>query len=126
MRKGPVFSPVLKGQFLIYLSHRKGYVSLENYTSFLIDKESENIKSSDEIENAFQALAEGKTYITKEDMKQVRFPLYPFSYALLIMILIISKTTTFSPTTFFRYYLSLYIICFDDYFMLWSKPKVNL
>ncbi|XP_008072744.1 spectrin alpha chain, erythrocytic 1 [Carlito syrichta] len=51
---------------------RKGYVSLEDYTAFLIDKESENIKSSDEIENTFQALAEGKAYITKEDMKQVR------------------------------------------------------
>ncbi|XP_045697382.1 spectrin alpha chain, erythrocytic 1 [Phyllostomus hastatus] len=53
---------------------RKGYVSLENYTSFLIDKESENINSSDEIENAFQALAEGKAYITKEDMKQALTP----------------------------------------------------
>ncbi|XP_054419326.1 spectrin alpha chain, erythrocytic 1 [Pteronotus mesoamericanus] len=53
---------------------RKGYVSLEDYTSFLIDKESENIKSSNEIENAFQALAEGKAYITKEDMKQALTP----------------------------------------------------
>ncbi|XP_075396529.1 spectrin alpha chain, erythrocytic 1 isoform X1 [Tenrec ecaudatus] len=53
---------------------RKGYVSLEDYTSFLIDKESENIKSSDEIESAFQALAEGKAYITKEDMKQALTP----------------------------------------------------
>ncbi|XP_004415736.1 PREDICTED: spectrin alpha chain, erythrocytic 1 [Odobenus rosmarus divergens] len=53
---------------------RKGYISLEDYTSFLIDKESENIKSSDEIENAFQALAEGKAYITKEDMKQALTP----------------------------------------------------
>ncbi|XP_004688413.1 PREDICTED: spectrin alpha chain, erythrocytic 1 isoform X1 [Condylura cristata] len=53
---------------------RKGYISLEDYTSFLIDKESENIKTSDEIENAFQALAEGKAYITKEDMKQALTP----------------------------------------------------
>ncbi|XP_034523569.1 spectrin alpha chain, erythrocytic 1 [Ailuropoda melanoleuca] len=53
---------------------RKGYISLEDYTSFLIDKESENIKSSDEIENAFQALAEGKAYITKEDLKQALTP----------------------------------------------------
>ncbi|XP_014652504.1 PREDICTED: spectrin alpha chain, erythrocytic 1 [Ceratotherium simum simum] len=53
---------------------RKGYISREDYTSFLIDKESENIKSSDEIENAFQALAEGKAYITKEDMKQALTP----------------------------------------------------
>ncbi|XP_077012693.1 spectrin alpha chain, erythrocytic 1 [Tamandua tetradactyla] len=53
---------------------RKGYVSLEEYTSFLINKESENIKSSDEIEDAFQALAEGKSYITKEDLKQALTP----------------------------------------------------
>ncbi|XP_006861684.1 PREDICTED: spectrin alpha chain, erythrocytic 1 isoform X2 [Chrysochloris asiatica] len=53
---------------------RKGYISLEDYTSFLIDKESENIKSSDEIENGFHALAEGKSYITKEDMKQALTP----------------------------------------------------
>ncbi|XP_037681556.1 spectrin alpha chain, erythrocytic 1 [Choloepus didactylus] len=53
---------------------RKGYVSREDYTSFLIDKESENIRTSDEIENSFQALAEGKAYITKEDMKQALTP----------------------------------------------------
>lgn len=53
---------------------RKGYISLEDYTAFLIDKESENIKSSDEIESGFQALAEGKSYITKEDMKQALTP----------------------------------------------------
>ncbi|XP_045310795.1 spectrin alpha chain, erythrocytic 1 isoform X2 [Leopardus geoffroyi] len=53
---------------------RKGYITLEDYTSFLIDKESENIKSSDEIENGFQALAEGKAYITKDDMKQALTP----------------------------------------------------
>uniref|UniRef100_A0A4X1VR19 Spectrin alpha chain, erythrocytic 1 n=1 Tax=Sus scrofa TaxID=9823 RepID=A0A4X1VR19_PIG len=53
---------------------RKGYVTQEDYTYFLIDKESENIKSSDEIENSFQALAEGKAYITKEDMKQALTP----------------------------------------------------
>ncbi|KAM9686923.1 spectrin alpha chain, erythrocytic 1 isoform 1-T2 [Trichechus inunguis] len=53
---------------------RKGYVSLEDYTSFLIDKESENIRSSDEIESAFRALAEGKDYITKENMKEALTP----------------------------------------------------
>lgn len=68
-----------KAQFLIRFSHRKGYVSKKDYTSFLVDKESENIKSSNEIENAFEALAEGKAYITKEDMKQVRVQLCPFS-----------------------------------------------
>lgn len=69
------FSCLRKAQFLLCFPYRKGYVSLEDYTSFLIDKESENIKTSDDIESAFQALAEGKAYITKEDMKQVGFPL---------------------------------------------------
>ncbi|XP_038624269.1 spectrin alpha chain, erythrocytic 1 isoform X1 [Tachyglossus aculeatus] len=53
---------------------RKGYVSLEDYTSFLIDKESENIKTSDEIEAGFHALSEGKPYITKEELKQSLTP----------------------------------------------------
>ncbi|XP_012372086.2 LOW QUALITY PROTEIN: spectrin alpha chain, erythrocytic 1-like, partial [Octodon degus] len=53
---------------------RKGYVSLEDYTSFLIDKESENVKTRDDIESAFQALAEGKPYITKDDLKQALTP----------------------------------------------------
>ena len=75
MVEGIYFSCLQKAQFLLCFSYRKGYVSLEDYTSFLIDKESENIKTSDDIESAFQALAEGKAYITKEDMKQVGFPL---------------------------------------------------
>ncbi|OWK04988.1 hypothetical protein Celaphus_00001846, partial [Cervus elaphus hippelaphus] len=49
---------------------RKGYISKDEYINFLTDKESENIRSSDELEDSFQALAEGKAYITKEDMKQ--------------------------------------------------------
>uniref|UniRef100_G3W7Y5 Spectrin alpha chain, erythrocytic 1 n=1 Tax=Sarcophilus harrisii TaxID=9305 RepID=G3W7Y5_SARHA len=53
---------------------RKGYISLDEYTSFLIDKESENIKSKEEIEYGFQALGEGKPYITKDDLKQALTP----------------------------------------------------
>lgn len=73
--EGIHFPCLEKAQLLLCFPDRKGYVSLEDYTSFLIDKESENIKTSDDIESGFQALAEGKAYITKEDMKQVRFPL---------------------------------------------------
>ncbi|XP_044800096.2 spectrin alpha chain, erythrocytic 1 [Bubalus bubalis] len=53
---------------------RKGYISKDEYIDFLTDKESENIRSSDELEDSFQALAEGKAYITKEDMKQALTP----------------------------------------------------
>ncbi|KAF4021176.1 hypothetical protein G4228_013314 [Cervus hanglu yarkandensis] len=53
---------------------RKGYISKDEYINFLTDKESENIRSSDELEDSFQALAEGKAYITKEDMKQALTP----------------------------------------------------
>ncbi|XP_015979681.1 spectrin alpha chain, erythrocytic 1-like [Rousettus aegyptiacus] len=49
---------------------KKSYLSLKYSTSFLIDKESEKIKSIDEIENTFQDLAAGKAYITKKDTKQ--------------------------------------------------------
>lgn len=74
MRKGSAFLFVLRGDNSWSISpNRKGYISQTDYTDFLIVKESENIKSSDELEDAFQALAEGKAYITKEDMKQVRF-----------------------------------------------------
>nr|XP_010975340.2 spectrin alpha chain, erythrocytic 1 [Camelus dromedarius] len=53
---------------------RKGYVFWKDYRDFLINKESENIKSRDEIEDAFQALAEDKAYITEEDMEQALTP----------------------------------------------------
>lgn len=52
---------------------RDGNVSLQEYMAFMISRETENVKSSEEIESAFRALsAENKPYVTKEELYQVR------------------------------------------------------
>ncbi|KAJ8038539.1 Spectrin alpha chain, non-erythrocytic 1 [Holothuria leucospilota] len=49
--------------------NRDGYVSLQEYMSFMISRETENVSSRDEIEKAFLALtAEGKPYVTKQEL----------------------------------------------------------
>lgn len=47
-------------------------MSLQEYMAFMISRETENVKSSEEIESAFRALsAENKPYVTKEELYQV-------------------------------------------------------
>lgn len=54
-------------------SCRDGNVSLQEYMAFMISRETENVKSSEEIESAFRALStENKPYVTKEELYQVR------------------------------------------------------
>ncbi|XP_039289075.1 spectrin alpha chain-like isoform X4 [Nilaparvata lugens] len=49
--------------------NRDGYVSLQEYMAFMISKETENVQSSEEIENAFRAITAGdKPYVTKEEL----------------------------------------------------------
>lgn len=56
---------------LIYV-YRDGHVSLQEYMSFMISRETENVSSRDEIEKAFLALtAEGKPYVTKQELYAV-------------------------------------------------------
>lgn len=51
---------------------RDGNVSLQEYMAFMISRETENVKSSEEIESAFRALStESKPYVTKEELYQV-------------------------------------------------------
>ncbi|XP_041098654.1 spectrin alpha chain, non-erythrocytic 1 isoform X9 [Polyodon spathula] len=51
--------------------NRDGHVSLQEYMAFMISRETENVKSSEEIESAFRALsAESKPYVTKEELYQ--------------------------------------------------------
>ncbi|XP_076800089.1 spectrin alpha chain, non-erythrocytic 1-like isoform X2 [Clavelina lepadiformis] len=51
--------------------NRDGCVSLQEYMGFMISRETENVKSSEEVESAFGALsAEGKAYVTKEELYQ--------------------------------------------------------
>uniref|UniRef100_A0A4W3JJS0 Spectrin alpha, non-erythrocytic 1 n=1 Tax=Callorhinchus milii TaxID=7868 RepID=A0A4W3JJS0_CALMI len=51
--------------------NRDGYVSLQEYMAFMISRETENVKSSEEIESAFRALSsEGKQFVTREELYQ--------------------------------------------------------
>ncbi|XP_065209601.1 spectrin alpha chain isoform X2 [Planococcus citri] len=49
--------------------NRDGYVSLQEYMAFMISKETENVESCEEIENAFRAItAADRPYVTKEEL----------------------------------------------------------
>lgn len=49
--------------------NRDGYVALQEYMAFMISKETENVQSSEEIENAFRAITAGdRPYVTKEEL----------------------------------------------------------
>jgi len=55
--------------------NRDGYVSLQEYMAFMISKETENVQSSEEIENAFRAITAGdRPYVTKEELYAVSKP----------------------------------------------------
>lgn len=49
--------------------NRDGSVSLQEYMAFMISKETENVQSSEEIENAFHMIAASdRPYVTKEEL----------------------------------------------------------
>ncbi|ODM87835.1 Spectrin alpha chain [Orchesella cincta] len=49
--------------------NRDGHVSLQEYMAFMISKETENVQSSEEIENAFRAITSGERgYVTREEL----------------------------------------------------------
>merc|ERR1711915_1088842 len=49
--------------------NRDGFVSLQEYMAFMISKETENVQSSEEIENAFRAItAQERDYVTQEEL----------------------------------------------------------
>lgn len=51
-----------------------GYVSLQEYMAFMISRETENVTTSEEIENAFRAIAANeRAYVTSDDLYQVRY-----------------------------------------------------
>lgn len=69
--------------------NRDGYVSLQEYMAFMISKETENVQSSEEIENAFRAITAGdRPYVTKEELYAVNInhPLSNFSFILVLML----------------------------------------
>ena len=51
---------------------RDGQVSLQEYMAFMISRETENVQSSSEVEQAFRALTSGeKPYITAQELYAV-------------------------------------------------------
>lgn len=56
---------------------RDGYVSLQEYMAFMISRETENVQSSSEVEQAFRALTSGeKPYITAQELYAVSNPVH--------------------------------------------------
>ena len=53
---------------------RNGYISLEDYMSFMISRETENVGSMTEVDSAFQAITSGgdKPFVTREELLAVR------------------------------------------------------
>lgn len=49
-----------------------GYVSLQEYMAFMISRETENVHSSEDIENAFRAITSGdRLYVTADELYAV-------------------------------------------------------
>ena len=49
--------------------NRDGFVSLQDYMAHMITKETENVQSSEEIENAFRAITQEREFVTKAELK---------------------------------------------------------
>merc|ERR1739844_533960 len=48
--------------------NRDGVVSLQDYMAFMFSKETENVQSSEEIENAFRAITQEREYVTRSEL----------------------------------------------------------
>merc|ERR1712141_704005 len=48
--------------------NRDGVVSLQDYMAFMISKETENVQSSEEIENAFRAITADREYVMRAEL----------------------------------------------------------
>merc|ERR1712073_149838 len=48
--------------------NRDGFVTLQDYMAFMISKETENVQSSEEIENAFRAITQEREYVTRSEL----------------------------------------------------------
>lgn len=53
--------------------NRDGYITLQEFMAFMISRETENVQSRDEVEEAFRSLTKDgtKEYITKEELYAV-------------------------------------------------------
>lgn len=64
-------TPQTSNIFLLLL--RTGYISAQEFMTFMISRETENVDSAQEVEEAFQAITAGgeRPYVTKEELYQV-------------------------------------------------------
>ena len=60
---------------IVFFYSRRGHTTFEDYMTFMISKETDNIQSIAEVEEAFRAIAANrdKPYVTKEELLQVRY-----------------------------------------------------
>lgn len=79
--------------------NRDGQVSLQEYMAFMISKETENVQTSEEIENAFRAITahQDRAYVTKDELYAVStfaFLGVPFEYAEVFNISVFSGSAS--------------------------------
>lgn len=57
-----------------FVVFRLGYILFADYMTFMISRETDNVQSMAEVEEAFKAIAaeRDKPYVTKEELIQVR------------------------------------------------------
>jgi len=48
--------------------NKDGFVQLQDYMAFMISKETENVRSFEDVENAFKTITSEREYITKEEL----------------------------------------------------------
>ena len=48
--------------------NKEGFIQLQDYMSFMISKETENVQSFEDVENAFKTITSEREFITKEEM----------------------------------------------------------
>lgn len=64
----------LNCHIFFFFLFRDGHVSLQEYMAFMISRETENVQSSSEVEQAFRALTSGeKPYITAQELYAVSY-----------------------------------------------------
>lgn len=57
----------------IFFIYSDGVVSLNEYTAFMISRETENVRSASEVEEAFRAITDGgkQLFVTEAELYQV-------------------------------------------------------
>ena len=59
---------------MVLFTYRNGSISLEDYMSFMISRETENVQSLSEVMSSFRAITTNgdRAYVTEDEIKQVK------------------------------------------------------